>query len=269
MRAPPTPRCSRHEATLTTLSREDAFAAWAPEGVSWSEWAKPIAFAQGEAFFEARTVEDSEIPDIPLTFDSSCAVIVELPGSDAVFAGLALAMRGWRPVPLFNGTRGPSPAIDVTPIQFAMAHCVERLKWLTISPNAPPAFLIDSRRLAVGVKRPVGSYDNRWVVLPQDFPSGALLASRGIRSAVVLQRSSDGMFIADDLRHVVRRWQEQGIRIDVAEIDTKKIETVNVPAPSSFRRAWYVAMALFGLRRSNVGGFGSIVPQEGGRGHYG
>ncbi len=251
---------------MTTISREDAFAAWAPEGVSWSEWAKPVAFANGEAYFEMRTIADSEIPDVPLTFDSSCAVIVDLPGSDAVFAGVALAMRGWRPVPLFNGTRGPSPAIDVIPIQLAMGHAVERLKWLTISPDAPPAFLIDSRRQGGPKLPPVGSYDNRWVVLPQDFPSGALLASHGIRSAVILQRSADGMFIANDLRHVVRRWQEQGIRIDVAQIDTKRIETVVVQAPSSFRRAWYVAMALFGLRRSNVGGFGSIVPHEGGGG---
>ena len=41
--------------------------------------------------------------------------------------------------------------------------------------------------------------------------------------------------------------------------------------PSWFRRAWYVAIALMGLRRSNVGGFGSMVPERtsSGSGFYG
>jgi len=36
------------------------------------------------------------------------------------------------------------------------------------------------------------------------------------------------------------------------------------------RRAWYVAVALLGLRRANVGGFGGVIPQQtGGGGFYG
>lgn len=253
---------------MTTLSREDAFAAWAPASAFWSDWAKPIAFAQGEPFFEPHAVPDEKIPTLPMAFDASCAVVADLPGVEAVFAGLALAMRGWRPVPLFNATRGPSPAVEVEPIAFAMANGVERLRWLTISPDAPPAFLIDSLRFGSGVKPKAGAYDNRWVVLPQDFPSGALLASRGIKSVTVLQRGSALLLFANDLIHVLRRWQEQGIRIDVVEIDTQKTQTnVTVPAPTSFRRAWYVALALLGLRRSNVGGFGSIVPHNTGGGY--
>jgi hypothetical protein len=255
---------------MTPLSREEAFAAWAPEGVFWSEWAKPIVFAQGERVFEPRPLLDATIPAMPMTFDSTAVVVADLPGADAVLAGLSLAMLGWRPVPLFNATRGPSPAVEVEPIAFAMANGVQKLQWLNLSPAAPPAFLVDALRFGGGAKPRPGSYDNRWVVLPQDFPSGALLASRGVKSAILLQRSSAGLSIADDLRHVLRRWQEHGIRIDLVEIDTKKAQAnVNVPAPSRFRRAWYVALALLGLRRSNVGGFGSFVPQDTGRGYYG
>jgi hypothetical protein len=45
---------------------------------------------------------------------------------------------------------------------------------------------------------------------------------------------------------------------------------VTVPKPSSFKLAWYAAIALLGLRRSNVGGFGSMVPENTSRsGFYG
>jgi hypothetical protein len=33
-------------------------------------------------------------------------------------------------------------------------------------------------------------------------------------------------------------------------------------------RAWYVAIALFGLRRSNVGGFGAMIPEQTSRGGF-
>jgi hypothetical protein len=38
------------------ISSEDAFAAWAPPGVLWSQWAKPIAFV--------RTARSSLLPVI-------------------------------------------------------------------------------------------------------------------------------------------------------------------------------------------------------------
>ena len=45
---------------------------------------------------------------------------------------------------------------------------------------------------------------------------------------------------------------------------------VDVPKPSHFKLAWYAAIALLGLRRSNVGGFGSMIPEQTSRsGFYG
>ena len=162
-----------------------------------------------------------------------------------------------------------SPVIDVAPITRALGSGVERLAALTLSREAPPAFLLDSRRDGVGVQVEPGSYDNRWVVLPQDFPSGALLQSRGITNAVLLRRN--GLSVPADLAHVLRRWQDVGIRINVTDITTGRTATdVTVPKPSRFKLAWYAAVALLGLHRSNVGGFGSVIPHEAGRrGFYG
>ena len=166
-----------------------------------------------EAVGRRAAAADSRCRSIP-----SSAVIVDLPGAEAVHAGLLLAERGFWPVPLFNGTSGPSPVIDVAADHAraggaASSGCgsarSRRMRAAGVS-----ARLAAPRRSGVAVKP--GAYDNRWVTLPQDFPSGALLASRGIRGATLIQR--DGLSIPPDLAHVLRRWQDQGITLRVIDL---------------------------------------------------
>jgi hypothetical protein len=251
------------------IAAEDAFAVWAPDGGTWSAWAKPMAFVQASGTIATVPIEEMALRAIHVALEPHTTVIVDLTGSDAVYAGLSLASGGFRPVPLFNGTSGPSPVIDVAPITRALGSGVERLAAMTLSPEAPPAFLLDSRRDGVGAQVEPGSYDNRWVVLPQDFPSGAFLQSRGVTNATLMRRN--GLSVPVDLAHVLRRWQDVGIRINVTDVTTGRTATdVTVPMPSRFKLAWYAAVALLGLHRSNVGGFGSVIPHETGRrGFYG
>jgi hypothetical protein len=251
---------------VALLTSDDAFGAWAPADVIWSEWAKPVAFVKVEALSGEPRVALG-VPQFPLPVDSSSAVIVDLPGAEAVEVGLFLADRGFCPVPLFNGTSGPSAVVDVLPITRALIAGVERLRTRPVSPSASPAFLLDSRRKGDSAAVKPGAYDNRWVALPQDFPSGALIASKGIRTATVIQR--DSLSVAADLAHVLRRWQDHGIVIRVVDVASARVaDRVTIPKPSGFRLAWYAAIALLGLRRSNVGGFGSQVPQQTARGGY-
>jgi hypothetical protein len=247
------------------ISSEDAFVAWAPAGVLWSDWAKPAPFAQSGILIDD-PIDDSMLPRLPTALDARAAVIVDLDGAEAVYAGVALADRGFHPVPLFNGTNGPSPVVDVAPVIEALGRGAQRVCARRPTPNAGPAFLLDARRQS-GTPRP-GMYDNRWVVLPQDFPSGTLLVNRGIRNAILLQRGA--AHVPEDLAHVLRRWQEQGIRLRTVDLDTGSQSDIKVSRPSWFRRAWYAAVAVMGLRRSNVGGFGSTVPEQTSRsGYYG
>ena len=247
---------------------EECFAAWAPDHAIWSAWAKPVAFVQAAIFSAGDPAANVEPPSIPFIVGANSAFVVDLPGAEAVQVGLALAERGLPPVPLFNGTSGPAAVIDVEPITRALVAGAERLQRGQPAPEAAPAFLLDSRRNYPGVRRP-GSYDNRWVTLPQDFPSGALLASRGIRHATLIQR--DSLTVREDLAHVLRRWQDNGIALRVVDLTSgKTADNVSVPKPSGFKLAWYTAIALFGLRRSNVGGFGSMIPNQTARsGFYG
>jgi len=244
------------------ITSEDCFDIWAPDGVTWTEWAKPVAFSTKDGTLP--TDPPASVPSIatPLTADGRghAAFIVDLPGSEAVEFGLALAGRGYRPVPLFNGTQGPAPHIDLAPIIAALGAGAGRLKDLPLPPDAPPAFLLDSRR-GTPVNPAPGSYDNRWVVLPQDFPSAGFLARKGVREVSLVQRGSSSP--AADLAHVLIRWQQGGVRLSVADLATGHVEgDVQVREPSWFRRAWYVAITLMRFRRSNVGGFGSTVPQQ-------
>ena len=242
------------------ISSEEAFSVWAPDGVLWSQWAKPIAFVHADGGIVGESVDASKLPSVPGRLDSDSVVVVDLPGAEAVYAGVSLAARGFRPVPIFNGTSGPSAVVDVAPITRALATGAELLKRATLAVDAPPAFLLDSRR-SVGTSLPrPGSYDNRWVTLPQDFPSGTLLSSRGIKCAILVQSGS--LSVPADLAHVLRRWQEGGLSMRVIDLTSgQSAENVAIPKPSRFRLMWYAAIALLGLRRSNVGGFGSMIPE--------
>ena len=248
---------------------EECFTAWAPDRATWSAWAKPVAFIHAAAVNPGDPATEAELPSIPIPVGPSSAIIVDLPGAEAVQLGLALAERGLRPVPLFNGTSGPSAVIDVHPITRALVVGAERLKRSQPGQDAAPAFLLDSRRNDAAIAVRPGSYDNRWVTLPQDFPSGTLLASRGFHDAILIQR--DSLSIRADLAHVLRRWQEYGIKLRVVDLTSgSTADNVSVPKPSGFKLAWYAAIALLGLRRSNVGGFGSMIPDQVARsGFYG
>ena len=253
------------------MTNEECFAAWAPSSALWSPWAKPVLFAQ---FLQVlappegpvATALPSWVPEARAGAGGH-AIIVNLPGGDSVTIGLALARRGYRPVPLYNGNLGHGTR-TVVPTDNIARHLrvgAVQLGEIRLPDDAPPAFLLDALRLR-GVPAP-GNFDNRWAALPQDFPSATFLQAHGIRDVLLLEQDD---VVDQDLAHVLLRWQQAGIRLrqghpgrDAAPRD------LTVAPPSSFRRAWYRVIALLGLRRSNVGGFGAMVPEPGSGGFGG
>lgn len=247
------------------MTNEECFEAWAPDSALWSQWAKPVLFAQ---FPPGSPQPDASAPPpespawIPAAQPrSGPAIIVNLPGPEAVRAGLALAQRGYRPVPLFNGNLGYGmrTVVPMGDLVRELRVGALSLSGIPLPDDAPPAFLLDALRLK-GPATP-GTFDNRWTVLPQDFPSGTFLASRGIREALLLTRD-DG--VDRDLAHVLLRWQQAGIQLRRGHPQRDATpQSLTVTPPSSFRRAWYRVIALFGLRRGNVGGFGALISEPG------
>ena len=251
------------------MTKEELFDTWAPEAVEWSAWAKPVLFAQWPDTVTPPVSEpprtESDYLWLPQASGRS-VVVVDLPAVESVHTGVAFARRGYRPVPLFNTSHGPSPVLEIAPLVLALAKGAHHLKAVTLPPNAPPAFLIDANRMSPPVPPSPGKFDNRWVVFPQDFPSAAFLRAHGVADVLLIH---SGRNVQEDLAHVLLRWQEGGLRILSASPTDISPREMTVTRPSWFRRAWYRALTASRLRRNNAGGFGAIIPVATGGGHSG
>ena len=252
------------------MTKQEIFNAWAPEGVEWSAWAKPVLFAQWpDTLTPPATTPEWSQPNylwLPQA-GGRTAIVIDLPAVDSVRTGIVFARRGYRPVPLFNTSHGPSPVVEIAPLVLELGRGARLLQTMALASNAPPVFLIDANRMQPAVPVSPGKFDNRWVVFPQDFPSAALLRSRGVSDVLVIQH---GERPQEDLAHVLLRWQQGGLQILAASPADSAPRSLTVTRPSWFRLAWYRALTAARLRRNNAGGFGAVIPvaASGGR-HYG
>lgn len=269
------------------MTPEQIYESWAPPGGRWSPWAKPVVFAHlhllQESLDQPWAGESPGLPGAlpPVEADGATAIVVDIPGADSVELGLALASRGFFPVPLYNavpvpvlamGGRTVGPiAVDLTGIARAIEEGAEVMTVTTLPWDAPPAFLLDARRRGEGAafaRLQPGAFDNRSVSLPTDFPSANFLLASGIRRVMVIvpaTQSEPQM----DLCHTLRRWQEAGVVIELFRLgaDTQP-NPVAVPRPRWYRQVWYALRLRLGLRRHLLGGYGGFIPipSEGGSG---
>jgi hypothetical protein len=243
------------------VSARELFDAWAPEGAPWSPWAKPVLFAAGGAIsgdaekdWKAARERARALGKLPA--EGETALVLDLPGPVALALALEHAA-SFQPVPLFNSCPGPGALIDNEPIRAGLSEGAAELRGRTPSNTATPAFVLDSRRTEGLAKS--GSFDNRWVVFAQDFPSAARLLSGGVRRALLVQ---DGRREPrSDLAHVLLRWQEAGLEILALDLAGEALPgAIVVPRPSRFRGLGYRLLVAFGMRRSSAGGFGGVVP---------
>jgi hypothetical protein len=269
------------------VNRAEIYERWAPPEGRWTPWVKPVLFSHldedaaspiGALPDWAREVADAiaalppaEAPDqhpfrsTPL---DDVAVVVDLPGESGVLAGLALAERGFRPVPLYNASPGMWAVVDVTPILRLLASGAAKLDGLPGA--APPAFLLDGNRMGrggiaraeqLGIVNGSSYFDNRSVCLPTDFPSAATLRSAGVRRAVLVQEAGGRPSV--DLAPTLHAWQEAGIALllkgrDVAGPAVPR----TLPRPSWIRQLLHRLGRLF-LKRNPGGDFGRAVLTSG------
>jgi hypothetical protein len=247
------------------MSVSELFEIWAPAGRIWSQWAKPVLFANrfGPAIPSWQAVE---WPSLDAPNDHATALIIDLPREMSVDYGIAAARDGYWPVPLFNCAFGPSAVCDVRVLMDHLVLGGQELLKISVPSEAPPAFLIDSKRMLPEGSLLPGNFDNRYIMLPQDFPSAGFLKAHGITRVVWIRQSAGPTVTfltwqADDLAHILKRWQEGGIEIYSTQLGTNETERLDVPRPSRFRSIFYRAFAVMGLRRNSAGGFGGIIPQ--------
>jgi hypothetical protein len=260
-------------------SGREVFDVWAPEESIWSPWVSPVMFAQISCA-EHLVPTSAERPSViwyEEQADRETAIVLDLPGSDAIHSALGLATLGYRPVPVINASPGPirlqlTPAapsvvtLDMEAIVRSVCMGTSIVSETPLAPEAAPVFILDSRRTAGSTALRPELFDNRWTIFPQDFPSARFLLERGIKRVVLVHTNANAQ-PQEDLAHVLLRWQEAGLEIfGKVQGNTEVPVKITVTRPSRFRLVWHRALVLLGFRRSSVGGFGAFLAQGSGGG---
>lgn len=250
------------------MSGRELFDVWAPltatEGPGWVRWSRPAVFDVtylGSAPSWPERPAPWPTPRWAPAPDEGCAVVIDLPGPTSVAFGVALAQRGFRPVPVFTSAPPPSriPAtVNTEGITAALCEGGRVLQDLSLPTEAPPAFLLDHDRAQRATAEAPGVFDNRSVVLPQDFPSANHLRAHGIRT--VLFVLVEGEPLRNDVRHVLRRWQEGGLTLQLANPDGSERIGWKVPVPKGFRSLLHTLRAMWPFAPNHAGAFGELIP---------
>ena len=260
------------------MNKAEAYAIWAPEGCEWSRGVKRVLFAYMEGDPPAEIGEENQrsaslFP--PATSDT--LLVADLPGARGVSLGLRLAQKGYRPIPLYNALprpelpdspellqaifsaqliHGTQEVVDVKPLIRALRLATDELRKIRIPANAPPVFLLDSRRRGVGQPVRIGTFDNRSVTSANDYPSADYLKGRGVRTVVVVQEWQKPEI---DLVLVLREWEAGGLNVAYQSAGLKwDPRPLRLPTPSMLRKLWFWVQSTFALHRNTVGGYGSF-----------
>jgi hypothetical protein len=271
------------------VTRDFIFNVWAPREGRWSPWVKPVLFAclreqpavaQNEEFSWDTNWAPAPADGVALVFD--------LPGAWGVHAGMALASRGYRPIPLYNAIPAPNltheiikpedVVVDIPPILAALWAATNRLMELPLPAEAPPVFLLDWNRRRGRFAPTDGRFDNRSVSFTTDFPSANCLLAHGIQRVVLIHPGPApeqipfgvglGRGVKDDqpqsdLAHTLRRWQDGGIALEVRRFhDPFVAAPLAVRKPSLFGWLCQRAMVALRFRRNDTGGFGAWIPDS-------
>lgn len=185
---------------------------WAPIGTRWVEWVRPVPFMAINEALSINVVSNFTIPQVNYLSKvlTDTAVIIDMPSFEGIEEGLAMAKLGFRPIPLYNGTKGQDKAmtlVDTKGIAKALIWGAFELDKVTISSVAPPAFLLDSNRMHQ-YKMNASIFDNSWDLYHQDLPSAEYFLNHGINKIVVR-----GEKVQEDLAKIFYKFQAKGITI--------------------------------------------------------
>ena len=185
---------------------------WVPIGARWVEWVRPVPFIAMNDEIQTSMIFNFCIPKVNYLAEVSAdtAVFVDVPSYEGVEEGLALAKLGFRPIPLYNGTKEPEEAmalINTQGIESALRWGALQLEKIAISNDAPPAFLLDSNRMHRH-KMNSSVFDNSWDLYHQDIPSAEYFLTQGIDKIVV-----HGEKVQRDLSTIFYKFQVKGMTI--------------------------------------------------------
>ena len=199
------------------MTNKECYKIWAPTGKKWTDWVRPVPFIAAQADVKGYHAGELSIPNIDLIDASwkNAAVIVDLPGDESVEMGLALAGKGYRPIPIYNGTieqKNARATVDNQTVGAALLWGAEILKQIEIDDEALPVFLLDKNRLN-RFKLDASVFDNSWDVYPQDLPSADCFLKNGIHKIIVVSDS-----LSKDLKAIFKKFKKKNICIDLIRL---------------------------------------------------
>jgi len=239
---------------------------WRRAAQPWAQWVKPALFdrleetsaaeAEGarpsEAHAPAKSIDTSWLPE-------KAAVILDLPGEQALVAALALGERGMRPVFAINASSSPTgaEAISTAAVRRLLLGAGEQAASLPTGGTAPPAFILDSRRGGDELPPPPGSFDNRWVAFPSDLPGAEELRRGGLDRVVVVQ---EGAACMPDLAAILRVYQRAGLELMLRDVGGGALGPLKLPEMAWLREVAGGFYRRLRLTRRADGAYGRWVP---------
>lgn len=193
------------------MTNKDIFKIWAPSHKKWVDWVRPVPFVTIGENIQRFYPSNITLPFIfCLENKKSTAIIIDLPNTQSVEAGIFLLQHGYRPIPIYNGTmeqNGVMATTDNKSIQSALIWGAVALSNIKLPDDAPPAFLTDTNRLQRH-KANESVFDNSWDVYHQDLPTEDYFLNNGIEKIIVVSNK-----LSKDLKDIFAEYPHKKIQI--------------------------------------------------------
>lgn len=190
---------------------KEIYKIYAPNGAKWTDWVRPVPFVAIDTYNRKPIADWMERKAMFLkNYQQDTAIFVDLPGKESIELSIDLAYKGYRPIPIFNGT-DEQPGSQATTNTYLIESCLingsEKLKNIKLDNNANPAFLLDSYRTN-RYRAKESIFDNSWDLYKQDIPSAEYFKQNGKTKIIIV-----GDAIQRDLKKIFLKFQEKGIDI--------------------------------------------------------
>ena len=194
---------------------KEIYKIYAPNGAKWTDWVRPVPFVAIDTYNRKPIADWMERKAMFLkNYQQDTAIFVDLPGKESIELSIDLAYKGYRPIPIFNGT-DEQPGSQATTNTYLIKSCLingsEKLKNIKLDNNANPAFLLDSYRTN-RYRAKESIFDNSWDLYKQDIPSAEYFKQNGITKIIIV-----GDEIQRDLKKIFLKFQEKGIDIYITD----------------------------------------------------
>jgi hypothetical protein len=242
-------------------------------GGPWEPWHCPTLFAAMDRG-TGPPIEPAPLPEIlfaprpPGTWQwllPHTAVWVDMQGPLAVQAGAVLVMEaGAQPICTFDHwphrTSPVIPSTDLLATMAALAQPVHQARAM-LAPNSPPVWICDRRRLTSPRPAP-GHFDNRYYIDDSILPGLPLLRRHGIRR-LVWMTDDPSLPPLPDIGALLFEASEAGLEVLQVHLSVPQTWIDPLPLPMTAPPR----LVLHEFQRSDVGGFGHMIPDPEGGGY--